>query len=79
MKSILQSYAPVNGLKLYYEIHGQGEPVVLLHGACMSLEGPMREPARQPARDIQVIAPEMQGHGRTNDIVPLTRAFFNQR
>jgi len=30
-------YAPVNGLKMYYEIHGQGEPVVLLHGAFMAV------------------------------------------
>jgi pimeloyl-ACP methyl ester carboxylesterase len=32
-------YAPVNGLKMYYEIHGSGEPVVLLHGAFMSISG----------------------------------------
>jgi hypothetical protein len=30
-------YAPVNGLKMYYEIHGSGEPVVLLHGAFMAI------------------------------------------
>lgn len=61
-------YAPINGLKMYYEIHGQGEPVILLHGAYMSLEGPMRELAQQLARDKQVIALEMQGHGRTGDV-----------
>ena len=32
-------YAPVNGLKMYYEIHGSGEPVVLLHGAFMRVTG----------------------------------------
>ena len=32
-------YAPVNGLKIYYEIHGSGEPVVLLHGAFMAISG----------------------------------------
>jgi hypothetical protein len=32
-------YAPVNGLKMYYEIHGSGEPVVLLHGAFMAISG----------------------------------------
>jgi hypothetical protein len=30
-------YAPVNGLKMYYEIHGSGDPVVLLHGAFMAI------------------------------------------
>ena len=30
-------YAPVNGLKMYYEVHGSGEPVVLLHGAFMTI------------------------------------------
>ena len=32
-------YAPVNGLKMYYEVHGSGEPVVLLHGAFMAISG----------------------------------------
>jgi len=30
-------YAPVNGLKMYYEVHGSGEPVVLLHGSFMTI------------------------------------------
>ena len=30
-------YAPVSGLKMYYEVHGSGEPVVLLHGAFMTI------------------------------------------
>ena len=32
-------YAPVNGLKMYYEIHGSGEPLVMLHGAFMAISG----------------------------------------
>ena len=32
-------YAPVNGLKMYYEIHGSGEPLVLLHGAFTAISG----------------------------------------
>ena len=32
-------YAPVNGLKMYYEVRGSGEPVVLLHGAFMAISG----------------------------------------
>jgi pimeloyl-ACP methyl ester carboxylesterase len=62
-------YAPVNGLKMYYEIHGKGEPVVLLHGSFMTLTN-FNWPAMIAAlaKSRQVIAVEMQGHGRTADI-----------
>ena len=33
-----QGYAPVNGLKMYYEVHGTGRPLVLLHGGLMTIE-----------------------------------------
>ena len=61
-------YAPVNGLQMYYEIHGSGgTPLVLLHGAygAISLWGPILESL---ARTRQVIAVELQGHGHTGDI-----------
>jgi pimeloyl-ACP methyl ester carboxylesterase len=60
-------YADVNGLHLYYETHGTGRPLVLLHGGLASGEmfGPVI-PAL--AKDHQVIAPDLQGHGRTADI-----------
>jgi pimeloyl-ACP methyl ester carboxylesterase len=60
-------YAPVNGLQMYYEIHGSGEPLVLLHGAfgAIDLWGPMLTTL---AEHHQVIAVELQGHGRTADI-----------
>ena len=60
-------YAPVNGLELYYEIHGSGEPLVLLHGAfgAIDLWGPMLSSL---AETNQVIAIEFQGHGHTADI-----------
>lgn len=61
-------YAPVNGLKMYYEIHGSGEPVVLLHGAFMAISGDWEEWVSQLAKTRKVIAVEMQGHGRTGDI-----------
>src|SRR5690606_26134634 len=61
-------YAPVNGLKMYYEVYGEGRPLVLIHGAYMTLEGPMREMAAKLAESRQVILPELQGHGRTGDI-----------
>lgn len=60
-------YAPVNGLKMYYEIHGSGEPVVMLHGAFMSITG-WEEWVKEVAKSRKVIAVEMQGHGRTADI-----------
>ena len=61
-------YAPVNGLQMYYEIHGGGEPLVLLHGAfgAIDLWGPILSTL---AETHQVIAVEMQGHGHTADII----------
>ncbi len=61
-------YAPVNGLKMYYEIHGSGEPVVLLHGAFMAITDDWRVWIDELAKTRKVIAVEMQGHGRTADI-----------
>ena len=61
------AYAEVNGLNLYYETHGTGRPLILLHGGLMSGEtfGPVL-PAL--AADHQVIVVDLQGHGRTADI-----------
>ena len=59
-------YAPVNGLKMYYEIHGKGNPVVLLHGAYMN-NTYWGETLTELAKTRQVIAVEVQGHGRTAD------------
>ena len=56
-------YASVNGLKMYYEIHGKGQPLVLLHGSFM---WGTNYPSLSQGR--QVIAIDMQGHGRTADI-----------
>ena len=59
------TYAPVNGLQLYYEIHGSGRPLVLLHGGLLTIDlsfGPFLEPL---AAGRQVIAVELQGHGHT--------------
>src|SRR5690349_21537475 len=61
-------YAPVNGLKMYYEIHGQGDPVVLLHGSLMTITNNWPDAIALLAKSRQVIAVEMQGHGRTADI-----------
>lgn len=61
-------YAPVNGLKMYYEVHGSGEPVVLLHGAFMTITNNWNGWIKELAKTRKVIAIEMQGHGRTADI-----------
>ena len=53
-------YAPVNGLKMYYEIHGKGEPVVLLHGSFMTLTNfNWPEMIATLAKSRRVIAVEM--------------------
>ncbi|MBO0690161.1 MAG: alpha/beta hydrolase [Candidatus Dormibacteraeota bacterium] len=59
-------YAAVNGLELYYEVRGTGEPLVLLHGgvAGIVMFGPNLQAL---SRDRRVIAVELQGHGRTAD------------
>jgi len=61
------NYAEVNGLKLYYEIHGQGEPLILLHGGLGLIEM-MSEVWTTLATDRQVIGVDLQGHGRTGDV-----------
>src|SRR5215212_137107 len=61
-------YAPINGLKMYYEIHGSGEPVVLLHGAFMAITGDWSVWISELSKTRKVIAIDMQGHGRTGDI-----------
>jgi pimeloyl-ACP methyl ester carboxylesterase len=59
------SYADVNGLSLYYEEHGSGEPLVMLHGGIGASEtlAPL-----VPALDRRVILVDLQGHGRTADV-----------
>jgi pimeloyl-ACP methyl ester carboxylesterase len=61
-------YAPVHGMKMYYEVHGRGEPVVLLHGAFMTITNNWDGWIGELAKTRKVIAVEMQGHGRTADI-----------
>ena len=60
-------YAEVNGINLYFETHGAGRPLILLHGGLGS--GEMFGPALDPlAKGHQVITVDLQGHGRTADI-----------
>lgn len=61
-------YAPVNGLKMYYEVHGSGAPVVLLHGSFMTITNNWEGWIGEFSKTRKVIGVEMQGHGRTADI-----------
>ncbi|QCI62960.1 alpha/beta fold hydrolase [Phreatobacter stygius] len=61
-------YVSVNGLKLYYESHGSGEPLVLLHGGLGTIGMLFGQLLPVLARTRQVIAVELQAHGHTADI-----------
>jgi pimeloyl-ACP methyl ester carboxylesterase len=62
------SYAHVNGLDIYYELHGDGRPLVLLHGGLLTIELTFARMLPQLAKERQVVAIELQGHGRTADV-----------
>lgn len=66
MKLKNSGYAEVNGIKLYHEIYGSGETLVLIHGGLTTI-GEMQGWVQPLAKTRQVIAVEMQGHGRTTD------------
>ena len=61
-------YADVNGVHLYYEIHGAGRPVILLHGGFGTIDHDWGALIPALAAHREVIAVELQGHGRTADI-----------
>jgi pimeloyl-ACP methyl ester carboxylesterase len=66
MKPVSSGYAEVNGIMLYHEIYGEGEPLVLIHGGLTTI-GEMQEWVQPLAKTRKVVAVEMQGHGRTAD------------
>jgi len=65
--SVKSGYAPVNGLKMYYEIHGSGEPLILLHGGVGATEM-FNDILPSLSGNHRVIAVDLQAHGRTADI-----------
>jgi len=67
-KDSTSGYAQVNGLKLYYEIHGAGTPLVLIHGGGSTLHTTFGRVIDEFAKTHKVIAVEMQAHGHTADI-----------
>jgi pimeloyl-ACP methyl ester carboxylesterase len=60
-------YSDVNGIKMYYEIYGQGKPLVLIHGGGSTIQTSFGRVIPQLAKNRQVIAVELQAHGRTSD------------
>lgn len=65
VKPLDSGYAPVNGIKVYYEIYGEGKPIVLLHGAFYTIEMNWRQIIPELSKTRKVIAIEMQGHGHS--------------
>jgi len=61
-------YAPVNGLRMYYEVHGEGRPLVLLPGGLHTIDLSFGDLLPGLTAGRQVIGTELQGHGRTADI-----------
>lgn len=78
-KPIASGYAPVNGIRVYYEVYGQGMPIVLLHGAFYTIDMNWSQLIPELSKHRKVIAIEMQGHGhspysdRELDIVTLAK------
>jgi pimeloyl-ACP methyl ester carboxylesterase len=66
-RAIRDGYADVNGLRMYYEVHGSGRPV-LLHGGLSTIDQEFGSVVRTLSYGRQVIAVEQQAHGRTADI-----------
>lgn len=60
-------YVPLDGIDMYYEVYGEGDPVVLLHGAYMTIDLNWAKVIPELSKTKKVIAVEMQGHGHTAD------------
>ena len=58
-------YVPINGIKVYYEVYGEGKPLVLLHGAFYTIQLNWGQLIPELSKTRKVIAIELQGHGHT--------------
>src|SRR6202007_116512 len=65
VKPSSSGYVPVNGIKVYYEVYGEGRPLVLLHGAFYTIDMNWGQLIPELSKTRKVIAIEMQGHGHT--------------
>lgn len=63
----ISGYSAVNELKMYYEIYGQGTPLVLIHGGGSTIQSSFERVIPLLAKHRKVIAVELQAHGRTGD------------
>ena len=68
LRPLKNGYAPANGLRMYYEIYGEGNPIILLHGAFNTININWALLIPELSKSRKVIAIEFQGHGRTGDI-----------
>jgi pimeloyl-ACP methyl ester carboxylesterase len=62
---VVSGYAPVNGINVYYEVYGDGNPIILLHGSYMTIASNWGQLIPELSKTRKVIALELQGHGRT--------------
>lgn len=60
-------YAPIHGLNMYYEIHGEGTPLILIHGGGSTIQTTFGKILPMLAENFRVIAVELQAHGHTRD------------
>jgi pimeloyl-ACP methyl ester carboxylesterase len=65
--ALKSGYSDVNGLKMYYEIYGEGKPLVLIHGGGSTIQTTFGRVIPLLAEHRQIIGVELQAHGRTND------------
>ncbi len=65
--SFTGGYADVNGIKMYYEIYGEGKPLILLHGGGSTIQTTFEKVIPYFAKSHKVIGIELQAHGRTSD------------
>lgn len=76
--SVDGGYVKANGVNTYYEVHGEGGPLLLLHGGTDTIES-FREQTPALAKRFKVILPERRGHGRTADVEgPITYELMAQ-
>jgi pimeloyl-ACP methyl ester carboxylesterase len=65
IKPANSGFAPANGIKVYYEVYGEGQPIILLHGAFYTIDLNWSQLIPELSKTRKVIAIEMQGHGHT--------------
>ena len=65
LKPVDSGYAPVNGIKVYYEVYGKGRPLILLHGAFYTIGMNWAELIPELSKTRRVIALELQSHGHS--------------